>query len=232
MRGKLFEQQRLNNKLRLIPAGAGKTRALPYAPGDSAAHPRRCGENGKTNFIISASNGSSPQVRGKPSPGRWRRAIQRLIPAGAGKTCNVYIAIRSHPAHPRRCGENSVAEPVSPKMSGSSPQVRGKRVESGRSRKHSRLIPAGAGKTTFRTVSRDKPTAHPRRCGENSTTWQGQRGLRGSSPQVRGKRLNALNHEEAPRLIPAGAGKTTFLRKPSNHPAAHPRRCGENAYGG
>ena len=71
---------------RLIPAGAGKTKTPRVISFDTSAHPRRCGEN--CPFLSSQRriDGSSPQVRGKPT-GTVRGCVtRRLIPAGAGKT--------------------------------------------------------------------------------------------------------------------------------------------------
>ena len=50
----------------------------------------------------------------------------------------------------------------------------------------------------------------------------------GSPPQVRGK-LNAPEVRIADhRITPAGAGKTTQIRRHIAHNEDHPRRCGEN----
>ena len=91
-----------------------------------------------------------------------------------------------------------------------------------------RLIPAGAGKTleTFRQPSTH--SAHPRRCGENPPTITAGNQVIGSSPQVRGKRTGVGCCYRFPRLIPAGAGKTSTGGRPIPSIPAHPRRCGEN----
>ena len=133
-----------------------------------------------------------------------------------------------NPAHPRRCGENPMGECRYGALYGSSPQVRGKPGRQVSARYTSRLIPAGAGKTVYGDARVSGDAAHPRRCGENHRRVIGGRHSPGSSPQVRGKLRDLRRGSKRRRLIPAGAGKTTFLRKPSNHPAAHPRRCGEN----
>ena len=94
----------------------------------------------------------------------------------------------------------------------------------------SRITPAGAGKTfTYRAyvpIAQD----HPRRCGENATTWRRLTVLPGSPPQVRGKLHRFKPTFNRFRITPAGAGKTChhFARKRNGWD--HPRRCGENRY--
>ena len=50
----------------------------------------------------------------------------------------------------------------------------------------------------------------------------------GSSPLTRGKPDRILHHPEAPRLIPAHAGKTRSARPSRSRSGAHPRSRGEN----
>ena len=50
----------------------------------------------------------------------------------------------------------------------------------------------------------------------------------GSSPLTRGKQRGARDHRDAPRLIPAHAGKTGGFVLLSLHARAHPRSRGEN----
>ena len=72
----------------ITPAGAGKTSATTQLPRIYRDHPRRCGENFRGFFRVSAERGSPPQVRGK-------RGIA-VVGGGAEED------------HPRRCGENPV----------------------------------------------------------------------------------------------------------------------------
>ena len=54
---------------------------------------------------------------------------RRLIPACAGKTLQQPIAPMETPAHPRVCGENARLLPRGQYARGSSPRVRGKRIQ-------------------------------------------------------------------------------------------------------
>ena len=70
----------------LIPAHAGKTRALTQVSEHERAHPRSRGENYGTSGVPFCAMGSSPLTRGKRA---WALAgvpLPRLIPAHAGKT--------------------------------------------------------------------------------------------------------------------------------------------------
>ena len=71
-------------------------------------------------------------------------------------------------------------------------------------------------------------TAHPRVCGENSTSYGTRPAARGSSPRVRGKRFSGARRITLGRLIPACAGKTMHGFVSVAKAGAHPRVCGEN----
>ena len=91
------------------------------------------------------------------------------------------------------------------------------------------LIPACAGKTEQGEGGLTAVPAHPRVCGENSMDpWQNQLG-QGSSPRVRGKRQSRYLPYHQLGLIPACAGKTSFLSVKPRAIVAHPRVCGENS---
>ena len=86
VRGKLAQQLLPMLSQRLIPAGAGKTRIWRYGHSCHSAHPRRCGENFPFLSGQGRVYGSSPQVRGKHIDIETYCELDRLIPAGAGKT--------------------------------------------------------------------------------------------------------------------------------------------------
>ena len=90
------------------------------------------------------------------------------------------------------------------------------------------LIPARAGKTA--TLWRPWPpsTAHPRACGENHRRSARNGVAGGSSPRVRGKQTAEVAQGFDDGLIPARAGKTTWVWHRVCAGRAHPRACGEN----
>ena len=114
---------------------------------------------------------------------------------------------------------------------GSSPLTRGKPVGATRVRDGRRLIPAHAGKTQTADQQRRGLRAHPRSRGENPHAVIGILKLTGSSPLTRGKRGHGDDLAEAPRLIPAHAGKTALTTSCAPSCRAHPRSRGENSVG-
>ena len=212
----------------LIPARAGKTSSSERPAARPRAHPRACGENNPLMKLFSTGEGSSPRVRGKRRLGRIQARPERLIPARAGKTPRTAGRGARGRAHPRACGENSLARPWNARENGSSPRVRGKPPGRQRRPGGEGLIPARAGKTpSGRRSPRDVP-AHPRACGENAAVIWMVAGPLGSSPRVRGKRGRGREGRRLRGLIPARAGKTGDARVPGVVDGAHPRACGEN----
>ena len=179
------------------------------------AHPRACGENGRSRPWAGRSRGSSPRVRGKPHRLGANARARGLIPARAGKTISCGSSGASAAAHPRACGENGVEGDLEHDHEGSSPRVRGKRAGSAGYANAFRLIPARAGKTARAACGTPASRAHPRACGENAQVYNDILPGGGSSPRVRGKRLRDRMVHRARRLIPARAGKTMMSLSPT-----------------
>ena len=93
-----------------------------------------------------------------------------------------------------------------------------------------RITPAGAGKTRRCYAIRTKKQDHPRRCGENFVPRPTDAHIRGSPPQVRGKRFSRLRKTSRHGITPAGAGKTSMKPCCIQGSQDHPRRCGENCF--
>ena len=220
---------KLHHGVRLIPARAGKTATSVPKRRGWGAHPRACGENTNHARVGAVHYGSSPRVRGKHIDSLRNMGVPGLIPARAGKTARSASTSWSPWAHPRACGENPAMVMSQSSSSGSSPRVRGKRSSRGRSATPARLIPARAGKTAGDGVGGLTAGAHPRACGENFTKLGEFTGLGGSSPRVRGKRVQGIGRPDGRRLIPARAGKTGPTPGRNSPSRAHPRACGENA---
>ena len=150
VRGKLRRRRPIHERLRLIPACAGKTRAASARGVRPTAHPRVCGENGERDCVLAGLTGSSPRVRGKLRARVHGHAQAGLIPACAGKTASRVFWTMYPWAHPRVCGENASFSCLTASTSGSSPRVRGKRSSAGQLGCRGGLIPACAGKTGVR----------------------------------------------------------------------------------
>ena len=172
--------------------------------------------------------GSSPRMRGKLDMPICIPPKHGLIPAYAGKTSAAHLPDNPRPAHPRVCGENRERSAGGASSVGSSPRMRGKRNLLRKQRRHSRLIPAYAGKTDGFVHLGAGERAHPRVCGENSFHAARARWLGGSSPRMRGKLIPRGEGPLAWGLIPAYAGKTGNVIVDASTGGAHPRVCGEN----
>ena len=90
------------------------------------------------------------------------------------------------------------------------------------------LIPACAGKTAPERSRCHTRKAHPRVCGENTSSMSCTMPGRGSSPRVRGKPDGRYPRYQLTGLIPACAGKTGWWSTTARLGRAHPRVCGEN----
>ena len=207
-RGKRGEAlpQRLDHGL--IPAWAGKTRAVPLVETIHKAHPRVGEENHHARAC--------------------RRGGRRLIPAWAGKTVRRSRARRPCRAHPRVGGENIEGLVSQISDLGSSPRGRGKRTAHLPRMRACRLIPAWAGKTRSRVRGRMSWWAHPRVGGENCVGGCPAAAAAGSSPRGRGKRRPIPHQRNRHGLIPAWAGKTWHHGSCPCTRRAHPRVGGEN----
>ena len=147
MRGKPGQTRRHGRPAGNIPAYAGKTRSLRLQSSTSEEHPRVCGENSADTALLHSPPGTSPRMRGKRLLNRPLPAPQGNIPAYAGKTTSEFTVVKSEEEHPRVCGENSPGQWIKKTMSGTSPRMRGKRIESEKRFSRDRNIPAYAGKT-------------------------------------------------------------------------------------
>ena len=154
--------------------------------------------------------------------------VDRITPAGAGKTSPFALGKSAPQDHPRRCGENISTARRYTRLKGSPPQVRGKLVSLFDARMPARITPAGAGKTLVRWSIVHGTWDHPRRCGENRMSRECRLSALGSPPQVRGKLCRCLGTDSCKGITPAGAGKTVFGTDRRTAAEDHPRRCGEN----
>ena len=91
-RGKRARARSRGQRVRLIPAHAGKTSRRSRSTRSTPAHPRSRGENGGRVAGLRGVRGSSPLTRGKPHGVPQRPVRRRLIPAHAGKTTRSCLA--------------------------------------------------------------------------------------------------------------------------------------------
>ena len=167
-----------------------------------------CGEHLHLPDEYSALEGSSPHVRGALTIQRPQFASLGIIPACAGSTSGTSRTRSTRRDHPRMCGEHDYPEPLHHHRSGSSPHVRGARVEQTFHTNGNGIIPACAGSTFLSTNFGYFIGDHPRMCGEHRFPRNRANVARGSSPHVRGA-LTVLGRATPARgIIPACAGST------------------------
>ena len=229
-RGKPRSAHKAAGRDGLIPAHAGKTGTGAPHTHRSRAHPRSRGENDDEARDMCEEEGSSPLTRGKHRLLRMLYRARGLIPAHAGKTPAWWHRATRPWAHPRSRGENYAQAAANTKAWGSSPLTRGKLTSQYTVTIVPGLIPAHAGKTSMRSMSRWLDRAHPRSRGENVGRSRQALGYRGSSPLTRGKHVERLAHVLRLGLIPAHAGKTRGDGSRTRASRAHPRSRGENGW--
>ena len=168
-------------------------------------------------------------MRGKPRPHHRRPVHARIIPAHAGQTTEVPLSTASSTDHPRACGANDSDATHLTDSYGSSPRMRGKHPDHRGRHPWRRIIPAHAGQTACRLLISMCYTDHPRACGANMSWPALPRGVRGSSPRMRGKHEHGGHRRKHVRIIPAHAGQTKVSLPKLSWSPDHPRACGANS---
>ena len=135
-------------------------------------------------------------------------AVAGIIPACAGSTACPRIHPPTCRDHPRMCGEHETLYNCLPRSPGSSPHVRGARVERRCVRSLTGIIPACAGSTYAALCASRCIRDHPRMCGEHCWKLCHTSSWMGSSPHVRGAQMIAFICCHALGIIPACAGST------------------------
>ena len=221
----------LSVRARIIPARAGPTPFAISVASSVADHPRSCGANLMFSSAFFISSGSSPLVRGQPSSMIPTKSYARIIPARAGPTRFLDTGGFYRPDHPRSCGANHIASVGQWFQHGSSPLVRGQRVERLLLAQDDRIIPARAGPTYAPRSTAPNNADHPRSCGANPFRRRSITGECGSSPLVRGQHPWRSSTRLLVRIIPARAGPTQRPGDSSRSRTDHPRSCGANERG-
>ena len=112
---------------------------------------------------------------------------------------------------------------------GSSPRLRGTRVQARQGRARHGIIPALAGNTSECDFLSTLFWDHPRACGEHARSADAPSTWMGSSPRLRGTRAGDGVGDLVPGIIPALAGNTAGDVRATAAATDHPRACGEHA---
>ena len=212
----------------IIPAYAGNTAADRLRNRFNRDHPRVCGEHLALSTLASATQGSSPRMRGTPVAGAGAVVFAGIIPAYAGNTTKMIIMICTIWDHPRVCGEHVPATAPTTPPTGSSPRMRGTLRRFWRCALADGIIPAYAGNTCGLVPHAFFGKDHPRVCGEhNDNDGESIEDL-GSSPRMRGTLWISVSERDGHGIIPAYAGNTVTHLKCVIRVRDHPRVCGEH----
>ena len=150
-------------------------------------HPRVCGKNALSGWLIRDQPGSPPRVREKLNKDCCSFFFNGITPACAGKTRLFAISKTLSRDHPRVCGKNVGMTYDMVASQGSPPRVREKQPFGKLRHLNARITPACAGKTSISLDGHPTAQDHPRVCGKNSAST-GSIPLRlGSPPRVREK---------------------------------------------
>ena len=191
-----------------------------------------CGEHRVGLECVFLEEGSSPHVRGALRLFRFPLDLTGIIPACAGSTIRLAGRSMCSRDHPRMCGEHQrgVRDPRT--ALGSSPHVRGARLERDENPSRSGIIPACAGSTDRVGAAGSLVGDHPRMCGEHITPNPFANAVLGSSPHVRGALIQGIVLHCPLGIIPACAGSTASAATASDPRRDHPRMCGEHLVDG
>ena len=220
--------RRRHRRGRFIPARAGNTGIEVLGEVVWAVHPRAGGEHIDWRRLFRFGAGSSPRGRGTRESRPIGAHPHRFIPARAGNTRHVVLAISSRSVHPRAGGEHRSLIPRNSRASGSSPRGRGTRARRHPGRLRLRFIPARAGNTPRSTRRWPRRTVHPRAGGEHRARTLGRSLSPGSSPRGRGTRSVLAHLLGLRRFIPARAGNTDCRDARGGTSPVHPRAGGEH----
>ena len=186
------------------------------------------GEHHSSTSGDGSGRGSSPRARGAPGSRSSSCSRSGIIPACAGSTSFLPLAICCSRDHPRVRGEHSDLVERLWRPAGSSPRARGAHGEDRGHLVVAGIIPACAGSTFSSMASRSRPGDHPRVRGEHSTRMMFCAAIAGSSPRARGALSVAGEHRPHRGIIPACAGSTAIPGWSPSGEGDHPRVRGEH----
>ena len=212
----------------ITPARAGKTKR-PCIPGPPAGdHPRSCGKDYRITWENGKITGSPPLVRERLVEPKGDGMYVRITPARAGKTERNMFDFDLQRDHPRSCGKDLPDDARISTIGGSPPLVRERPDLPGKLPFSLRITPARAGKTNDSMPPVPKSEDHPRSCGKDSSSRKATECMSGSPPLVRERPQAKAAEQNARRITPARAGKTS---PPFHCPIRcrdHPRSCGKD----
>ena len=187
MRGKADLLSSTEDRLRITPAYAGKSRHEWGVYRANQDHPRLCGEKSACMRVSLQWIGSPPPMRGKATYEIDNDLKAGITPAYAGKRLKTAVKDGVYTDHPRLCGEKTLAQNYTDAKIGSPPPMRGKVILVCNLVAVFRITPAYAGKRHLHHRHLGDLQDHPRLCGEKHNHVPQLIFLYGSPPPMRGK---------------------------------------------
>ena len=177
--------------------------------------------------VTACPGGLSPLGRGTPPLRSSTRSISRFIPAGAGNSRSILLALFRLAVYPRWRGELCIKTSVKNFAVGLSPLARGTRTRDAPRFVGTRFIPAGAGNSHHDARATRQGSVYPRWRGELISPGISCSRGRGLSPLARGTLYKRGEFMETVRFIPAGAGNSGESGCVHQWSSVYPRWRGE-----
>ena len=193
-------------------------------------YPRWRGELDSMATVTACPGGLSPLARGTPPLRSSTRSISRFIPAGAGNSRSILLALFRLAVYPRWRGELCIKTSVKNFAVGLSPLARGTRTRDAPRFVGTRFIPAGAGNSHHDARATRQGSVYPRWRGELARRQFSGRFVLGLSPLARGTLFMRGSKSPRRRFIPAGAGNSNRLFVFPIFMTVYPRWRGELLY--
>ncbi len=180
--------------------------------------------------VTACPGGLSPLARGTPPLRSSTRSISRFIPAGAGNSRSILLALFRLAVYPRWRGELCIKTGVKNFAVGLSPLARGTHKPRHQLQPRTQFIPAGAGNSPVASFPVVSSSVYPRWRGELFLCVAVNPHVGGLSPLARGTPAKADAFTNGHRFIPAGAGNSNRLFVFPIFMTVYPRWRGELLY--
>ena len=190
-------------------------------------YPRWRGELDSMATVTACPGGLSPLARGTPPLRSSTRSISRFIPAGAGNSRSILLALFRLAVYPRWRGELCIKTSVKNFAVGLSPLARGTRTRDAPRFVGTRFIPAGAGNSHHDARATRQGSVYPRWRGELARRQFSGRFVLGLSPLARGTLFMRGSKSPRRRFIPASAGNSGESGCVHQWSSVYPRWRGE-----
>ena len=194
--------------VRFILADAGNSWLFGVLKRTKTVYPRWRGELDSMATVTACPGGLSPLARGTPPLRSSTRSISRFIPAGAGNSRSILLALFRLAVYPRWRGELCIKTSVKNFAVGLSPLARGTRTRDAPRFVGTRFIPAGAGNSHHDARATRQGSVYPRWRGELFPRDCDRHRPIGLSPLARGTHVMNIKLFTLSRFIPAGAGNS------------------------